>query len=78
MPTVLRLAGFSVMIFVHDHEPIHVHVRKAGGEIVINVRDISVRDAWHMSGRDARRAQAIVAENQEFLIAEWKRIGPKP
>lgn len=76
MRTVLERDGFYVMIYTRDHLPQHVHVFKAEAEIIINVADISVRSARNMSGRDARRAQEIVAENREFLWAKWGRIDP--
>lgn len=76
MPTVLRQHGFEIMIYTHDHEPMHVHVFKGSGEIIIELSDISIREAYAMSSRDMRKAQAIVAANQEFLIGAWHRIGP--
>jgi Domain of unknown function (DUF4160) len=77
MPTVLRQAGFEVRIFTHDHTPPHVHVFKGGEEVVINLSDVSLRDVY-MNNRDVRRASAIVADHQEFLLAEWNRIKPIP
>jgi hypothetical protein len=74
MPTVLRQAGFSVMVYNRDHKPVHVHVFKAGTETVIDILGPSIRDNWGMSRKDARKALDIVAGNREFLIREWTRI----
>jgi len=76
VPTVLRSDGFEVVIYTRDHLPRHVHVFRAGGGIVINLDDLSVREAKNLSGRDSRKAQELVAQNREFLITEWERIGP--
>ena len=76
MPTVLRVEGFDVMIYTADHLPEHVHIFKGGNEIIINIADISVRGNYGLSGREARQAQQLVADNQQFLLAEWQRIGP--
>lgn len=76
MPTVLRVNGFEIVINTHDHLPRHVHVFRGDGEIIINLDDIAVRDVWRISGRDARKAQEIVAANRDFLLAEWERVGP--
>jgi len=78
MPTVLQEDGFDVMIYTHDHEPKHVHVFRAEGEITINLEDLSVRSSYEMKGKDARRAQEIVAENRDFLLGECDRINPIP
>ena len=48
----------------------HVHVFKAGAEIVVDLAGPSGRDNWGM----AKKAFDIVAARQEFLIDEWIRI----
>jgi len=37
MPTVLRVGGFDVQIFKHDHEPAHVHVYSADGWCKVDI-----------------------------------------
>ena len=37
---------------------------------------IAIRENHGMSRSDARRALALVAAHQPFLIAEWRRIHP--
>ncbi len=78
MPTVLRQDGFAVRIYTDDHEPMHVHVIRAEGELVINLGGGQtapwVRENNGMSARDERSALRIVGANQELLIAEWRRI----
>lgn len=76
MPTVLRQDGFAVMIYTHDHEPMHVHIFKAGHEVVIDITRIEVREYRGMKMKDIHKAQEIVASYQEFLVSEWKRLGP--
>lgn len=36
MPTVLRQNGFEFVIYLNDHEPMHVHVFYQGNEAIIN------------------------------------------
>ena len=78
MPTVLRQDGFDVMIYTDDHPPAHVHVFRAGEEVVINLGDEvtkpEIREDKGMSNRGMRHALRIVAENQLFLLGEWRRI----
>lgn len=82
MPTVLRAAGFNVVIWTHDHEPMHVHVYQgapsSAPEVQIYLGDISVKDINGMRAKDIRRVQEIVAKHREFLIGEWNRIQPIP
>jgi len=36
MPAVFRQEGFVIDVYTLDHEPAHVHIWKAGKEVVIN------------------------------------------
>lgn len=78
MPTVLRKNGFRFLVFTEDHIPAHVHVFKAGKEVVINLGDDAVkpwvRENKGMKRKDQDQAVLIAAEFQEFLLAEWGEI----
>ena len=78
MPTVWRQEGFEVRIYTDDHEPMHVHVIKAGEEVVINLGDENVapyiRENRRMKPANLRKALRIVAENQIYLIEKWREI----
>ncbi len=78
MPTVLRQNGFAVMIPVDDHLPPHVHVTKAGNELVVNLGDertkSSVRKNRGMSKSELAQALRIINNNQGMLLAGWRRI----
>lgn len=65
------------MINTSDHEPMHVHVKKGGELVIINLVDLSLRDVY-MNAADVRRAWSIVAAHQALLVGEWMRIGPLP
>ena len=78
MPTVFRQAGFQVRIHSDDHPPAHVHVWKAGEEIVISLGDHntapSIRENRAMRRPEARAAVILVEDNQEVLLSEWRAI----
>lgn len=79
MPTPLRVRGFDVMIYTRDeHPPAHVHVWKAGGEVIIHLGDEDtpplVHEVKRMPKRDVRKALTIVEDNQELLLGEWRRL----
>ncbi len=78
MPNVLRQEGFSFMIYVDDHEPMHTHVKKAGKEVIINLGDANtkpdVRENNGMSLKERRKALQIAGEQQANLIERWREI----
>lgn len=74
MPTVLRVGGFTFRIWPGDHMPAHVHVFKAGGEIVVELEPIRVREIWGLSSRDAVKAVRIAEDHQEMLLAAWRTL----
>jgi hypothetical protein len=75
VPTVLRGDGFRVVIFLppREHGPAHVPVRKAGGEIIIELDPVSVVE-HNMTRVDGRAAVRLVAANVSRLLEDWGRI----
>ncbi len=77
MPTVLRVDGFRIVIYLppREHEPPHVHVWKAGGEVVIELatprRRQTIRSVTHMRTLDVVKAFRIVEEHVEYLLDRW-------
>jgi len=78
MPTVLRKNGFKFQIYTDDHIPAHMHVFKAGNEVVINIGDRTtkpwVRENKGMKRKDQDQAVVIASEFQEFLLEQWGEI----
>lgn len=78
MPTVLRQDGFNIIIWTDDHAPSHIHVFRAGEELVVNLGDtqtgIEIRENKGMKRKNIRRAVDIIEANQLFLLQEWERI----
>ena len=74
MPTVWNERGFIFMVHSNDHEPVHVHAYKAGGVVLIDVRDLSVRKVINMKKADVKLAKQIVADNSELFLQKWEEI----
>ena len=78
MPTVLRQNGFAVMIPVDDHPPPHVHVKKGGNELIVNLGDerskASVRKNRGMSKSELAQVLRIINTNQKQLLAGWRKL----
>jgi hypothetical protein len=56
MPTVLRIDGYMIMIYLHDHFPPHVHVLAGGCELIVSLNCstdfVSVRNNNRFKDRD--------------------------
>jgi len=78
MPTILEKDGFRIIIRTRDHNPPHVHVYKADGQITIalgsETEPIAIVANWMKNRLDTKKAVAIVEENQLHLLAKWREI----
>jgi len=79
MPTVLVQDDFHIRIYLppREHTPPHVHVVRAGGEIVVALGDADVAPAileiHGMRSRDVVRAYRLVEGNKKMLLRAWRR-----
>ncbi|MEO6211728.1 MAG: DUF4160 domain-containing protein [Gemmatimonadaceae bacterium] len=77
MPTVLRVAGYRVMIYgtKREHGPPHVHVTNANGEVITLAtagKGQTVRQYVGMREKEVATAFDIVADHAEFLMRRWR------
>lgn len=72
MAKVFRENGFTGEIFPLDHHPPHIHVLKAGGEVVISIVDFSVIRIKKLTNRDIRKALALVEKYQAAAWEKWE------
>jgi hypothetical protein len=78
MPTVLRQNGFEFIIYLNDHEPMHVHVFYQGNEAIINFAvDLEVRQNYGLNRSQLRQALVIVIEHRELLQTKWREINER-
>ena len=75
MPEIAREFGFSIVIYPNDHEPMHVHVKKAGSEVKINAKTLELMSIkGNISNKGVRKAIALVASYQALISKKWKEI----
>ncbi|MFT4254396.1 MAG: DUF4160 domain-containing protein [Caulobacter sp.] len=77
MITVLRTSGLSVVIFLDDHEPAHVHVFGDGeAKIELLGQGGVPRLVWArgMTRAEIRRAMQIVTLHRDALLQRWMEI----
>ncbi|HEY0546498.1 MAG TPA: DUF4160 domain-containing protein [Pyrinomonadaceae bacterium] len=62
------------MIYTQDHITAHVHIWRAGGEIIINIASFEIIKVEGMSRRDSAKVVEIVEASQEYLLERWHEI----
>ncbi|MCE7027163.1 DUF4160 domain-containing protein [Jiella avicenniae] len=74
MITVLRSGALRVVIFTDDHLPAHVHVF-GDAEAKIDISGSEPRLISNsMRHGELRRASALVADRQAFLLEKWREL----
>lgn len=55
-------------------EPIHIHVRKAGGFAKFWIEPIELDYAERMKTRDLARAETLIAEHLDVIREKWNEV----
>lgn len=72
MPQLFTIFGFRFMFYSNDHEPIHVHVVKAGTEARFQVLpDVALLENNGLKPAELKLAESIVEENKEMIVERW-------
>lgn len=77
MVVIHRAHGFRFVIYLHDHEPAHVHIIGAGlAKVHLLGPDgrPKVMDVIGIKASDMRRLLAEVTERRDQFLREWERI----
>ena len=78
MPKAWEQDGYRFLIYYNDHTPSHVHVKKAGREVVINLGDENtkpaIRERRGMEPHEAIKVLKIACKKREHLRTEWSAI----
>jgi len=72
LPKVLEKDGFFFLFYSNDHAPIHIHVRRGGGEAVFDLDNgVELRESQGMKLSDIAKAEAIATEYKQLMIKKW-------
>ena len=72
VPKIFEKDGFQFAFYSNDHRPIHVHVRKDGGEAIFDVeKRVELRESAGMKVRDLARAEELAKDNRKLIIEAW-------
>ena len=72
MPKIFEQDGYSFFFYSNDHIPIHVHVRRGGGEAVFVVEpEVELRESVGFNVRELSRAEDLIDDHLELIKQKW-------
>jgi hypothetical protein len=75
MPEVFRQEGYVFFFYANEgHEPIHVHVRKAGGFAKFWMEPITLEFSNGMRTKELARAEELISEHAELVRRKWNEV----
>jgi len=75
MPEVFRKLGFVFFFYANEgQEPLHVHVRKAGGFAKFWVEPVELDFAQGFKIQDLNKAEELILENLELIKSKWNEV----
>jgi hypothetical protein len=75
MPEIFRELGFIFFFYANEGiEPMHVHVRKAGGFAKYWMEPVELEFSQGMKVSDLRLAEKLIMENIDRIIQKWYEV----
>lgn len=75
MPEVFRKYGFVFFFYSNEgREPMHIHVRKAGGFAKFWVEPVELEFAQTMKISDLKLAEDLIIEHIELIKEKWYEV----
>ncbi|HZK07437.1 MAG TPA: DUF4160 domain-containing protein [Bacteroidales bacterium] len=75
MPEVFRKFGFVFFFYSNEgQEPVHVHVRKAGGFAKFWIEPVELEFAQGMKVGDITTAEELIYEHLEIIKIKWHEV----
>jgi hypothetical protein len=72
MPTVFVKNGFRFFFYSNEHRPIHVHVRRGGGEAVFELEnEVVLRESVGFKTQELKDAEGLAAEYRQVIMGKW-------
>jgi hypothetical protein len=76
MPTLFNFFGMRYYFWSREHEPIHVHVEKAGHEAKFDLTPVSVELSANKGFKphELALAEETIQENRTIIIQRWNEF----
>lgn len=72
MPTVLLIYGYRFFFYLNEHEPIHIHVSKAGAEARFDlVPEIDMTYNRGFKKNEIRDIVNLIEQHYDTIIKTW-------
>ncbi len=75
MPEVFREMGFVFFFYSNEgNEPMHIHVRKAGGFAKYWIEPIELEFSQGMKVKDLKVAEKLIKNHFELIKLKWYEV----
>lgn len=75
MPEVFRKHGFVFFFYSNEgQEPMHIHVRKAGGFAKFWIEPVTLEYAQGLKVNDLKLAEDLIVEHINLIKERWNEI----
>ncbi len=72
MPNVFEKDGYKFFFYSNENLPIHVYVRRGGGEAVFNVEPIvELRESQGLKVSELAKAERLAIAHRQLIIQKW-------
>ena len=72
MPKVFEKDGYRFFFYSNEHRPIHIHVRRGGGEAVFEVEHgVELRESQGLKVAELSKAEQLANEHRQLIIQSW-------
>ena len=75
MAEVFRMLGFVFFFYSNEgNEPMHVHVRKAGGFAKFWIEPVELEFSQGMKVAEIRKAEELIFEHLDLIKNKWYEV----
>ena len=74
MPTVLDLFGLKFLIFTHDHQPPHCHVKSVNGAAKFKITDKVELIESTLRPKEQKLAEYVIAQSGKSITEKFDSI----
>ena len=75
MPEVFRESGFVFFFYANEgNEPMHVHVRKAGGFAKYWIEPVELEFSSGVKVNDLKIAEQLIIDHLELIKVKWYEV----
>jgi hypothetical protein len=75
VPEIFRHEGYVFFFYANEgHEPVHVHVRKAGGFAKFWTEPVVLEYSQGMKIQELARAEELIGQRAELIRRKWNEV----